>query len=443
MDLLEKVKEAGVIGAGGAGFPTHVKLQAQADFVLINGAECEPLLRVDQQLMEFHPADVIKGLKIGKDLTGAKRAIIGIKGHHKKVIEILKETIKELNLEGDIEVGILPDVYPAGDEMVLVKELTGRIVPEGGIPLAVGCVVMNAESAFNVYHASLDEHVTMKYLTVTGDVPHPITVKVPIGTPIKDVIALAGRTDFTGCRVINGGPMMGMLFTNLDGYVTKKTKGIIVLPDDHVLIKKKTRMANDAIRLNKTACEQCRMCTDLCPRHLLGHATIPHKMVRGVAYNVPADESMTAAYTCCQCSLCEYFSCPAGISPKLANVYYMTKLREKGIKHTPTKEVFTANPMRPYRMIPVTRLIARIGLAKYDVAAPLDEAPAIDVPVVGIGLRDHVGAPAVPVVSVGDKVEAGQKIGEIKEGALGATVSSSVSGTVQSVESDIIVIRRD
>ena len=224
MELLEKVKEAGVIGAGGAGFPTHVKLQAKAEYILINGAECEPLLRVDQQLMEFHPADVIQGLKIGKEMTGAEHAIIGIKGHHKKVIEILRQTIKDLNLEGEIEVGLLPTVYPAGDEMVLVKELTGRIVPEGGIPIAVGCVVMNAESAYNVYHATLDEPVTMKYVTVTGDVPKPITVKVPIGTPIKEVLAVAGRTDFTGYKVINGGPMMGPLFDDLDGYVTKKTK---------------------------------------------------------------------------------------------------------------------------------------------------------------------------------------------------------------------------
>ena len=169
MDLLDKVKEAGVIGAGGAGFPTHVKLQAKAEYILINGAECEPLLRVDQQLMEFHPADVIQGLKIGKEMTGAAHAIIGIKEHHKKVIEILKKTIKEMNLEGEIEVGLLPTVYPAGDEMVLVKELTGRIVPEGGIPIAVGCVVMNAESAYNVYHATLDRGDSSREQIFPGD----------------------------------------------------------------------------------------------------------------------------------------------------------------------------------------------------------------------------------------------------------------------------------
>jgi Na+-translocating ferredoxin:NAD+ oxidoreductase RnfC subunit len=442
MDLLDKVREAGVIGAGGAGFPTHVKLQAKAEYILINGAECEPLLRVDQQLMEFHPADVIQGLKIGKDLTGAAHAIIGIKEHHKKVIEILKKTIKEMNLEGEIEVGLLPTVYPAGDEMVLVKELTGRIVPEGGIPIAVGCVVMNAESAYNVYHASLDEPVTMKYVTITGDVPNPVTVKVPIGTPLKEVLAVAGRTDFTGYKVINGGPMMGPLFDDLDGYVTKKTKGIIVLPEDHVLVKKKSRTLIAAARLNKTACEQCSKCTDLCPRHLLGHSTVPHKMVRAVAYNAPADENVTAALTCCQCSLCEFFSCPAGISPKLANVFYMNKLREAGIRLEPKKE-FVPNPMRPYRMVPTDRLIARINLTQYDVPAPWNEEPVVDPKVVGINLKDHVGAPAVPCVQEGDHVEAGQKIADIKEGGLGATVHASISGTVESIQFNVITIRRD
>jgi Na+-translocating ferredoxin:NAD+ oxidoreductase RnfC subunit len=442
MDLLEKVKEAGVIGAGGAGFPTHVKLKAKADYILINGAECEPLLRVDQQLMEFHPADVIQGLYIGKQITGAKKAIIGIKVKHKKVIEILEQTIKDLKLDNEIEVGLLPDVYPAGDEMVLVKELTGRVVPEGGIPIAVGCVVMNAESAYNVYHASLDEPVTEKYVTVSGDVPNPITVKVPIGTPVMDVLKLSGREDFTGYRVINGGPMMGPLFDDLDGYITKKTKALLVLPEDHPLIIKKSRTLDQAYRLNKGACEQCRDCTILCPRHLLGHSTVPHKMVRAMMFNAPADENVTAALTCCQCSLCEFYSCPAGISPKLANVYYMNKLREKGIKHTP-KDEFIPNPMRPYRMVPVRRLIAKIGLTKYDRPAPLTEEKLVDPQVVGIGLKDHVGAPAVPTVSVGDKVEVGQKIADIKEGGLGATVHATISGTVESVDPMMITIRRD
>lgn len=441
MDILDMVKEAGVIGAGGAGFPTYVKLNAQAEYILLNGAECEPLLRVDQQIMAIHPEEIIRGLLLGKEITGARKAIIGIKRKHHDVIEIMNNKICELGVQDEIEVGVLPDVYPAGDEQVLVYELTGRIVPETGIPIMVGCVVMNSETALNVYYASLGKPVTEKYVTIAGDVPNPMTVKVPVGTPLRELFRLAGRNDLTGYQVIDGGPMMGPLLGNLDGYVTKKTKGLVVLPEDHNLIRKKSREMSSALRLDRSACEQCSMCTDLCPRHLLGHSTVPHKMVRGVAYGADADEKMTAALTCCQCNLCEYFSCPAGINPKMANVYYMGQLREKGIRHTP-KESFTPGAMREYRMIPSKRLIARLNITKYDGQALLNETPEVDFSRVGIMLNNHVGAPAVPVVSVGSYVTAGQKIGEIKEGALGATVHASISGIVESIENNTIIIRR-
>ncbi len=441
MDLLDLVKEAGVIGAGGAGFPTHVKLKAEADYILLNGAECEPLLRVDQQIMAVHPEEVIRGFLLGKQMTGAKKAIIGVKGSHPDVIEILENKIKELHLENEVEVGSLPDVYPAGDEQVLVYELTGRIVPETGIPIAVGCVVINSETAFNIYNASNGLPVTEKYVTIAGDVPHPITVKVPIGTPLLTVMAIAGAEDLHGYGVIDGGPMMGPLLSDIHGFVTKKTKGLVILKKEHNLIQKKSREMSSAVRLNRSACEQCSLCTDLCPRNLLGHSTSPHKMIRALVYGAEANEKVSVALTCCQCNLCEYFSCPAGINPKMANVFYMGKLRENGVRYTP-KEHYQTKAMRPYRMIPSKRLIARIGISDYNVAAPLDETPSVSIDRVGIALNSHVGAPAVPIVSVGEWVRAGQKIGEIKENALGATVHASLDGIVESIENQTVIIRR-
>ena len=441
MDILDMVKEAGVIGAGGAGFPTHVKLKADAEYILLNGAECEPLLRVDQQIMAIHPEEVIRGLLLGKQITGAKKAIIGIKGKHHDVIDILEEKIRSLGIESEMEIGILPDVYPAGDEQVLVYELTGRVVPETGIPIMVGCVVMNSETAMNVYNASLGKPVIEKYVTIAGDVPNPITVKVPVGTPLRELFRLAGREDLNGYAVIDGGPMMGPLLKDLNGYVTKKTKGLVVLQKEHNLIRKKSREMSSALRLDRSACEQCSMCTDLCPRHLLGHSTVPHKLVRAVAYGAEADENVSAALTCCQCNLCEYFSCPAGINPKMANVHYMGLLREKGIRHTP-KETFRPSAMREYRMIPSKRLVARLNITKYNGPAPLDENPQIDLSRIGIALNNHVGAPAVALVGPGTHVRTGDKIGEIKEGALGATVHASIDGIVESVENNMIIIRR-
>ncbi len=443
MSLLEKVKAAGVIGAGGAGFPTYVKLQSKAEYLLMNGAECEPLLRVDQQLMDVYADEIIKGFHMAKVQVEAKEAVIGIKGKHGKLIEFLNERIEALGLQSEISIHALPDVYPAGDEQVLVYEITKRVVPEMGIPIAVGCVVINSETALNVYRASMDEPVTTKYVTIAGDVPNPVTVTVPVGTPLKDVLKMGGRDDFQNFDVIDGGPMMGPLLADIDGYVSKKTKGLVVLSKEHSLIQKKKQDMRSAVLLNKTACEQCRMCTDMCPRYLLGHGTSPHKMVRAMGYNIEADEQVTIAQTCCQCNLCEYFSCPAGINPKKANVYYINKLREKGIKHQPTKTEFTPREMREYRMIPSKRLIAKLELSRFDKAAPIDVSMDYNPDVVGIYLSQHVGAKAVPTVKVGDRVEKGQMVGEVPEGALGAPVHASIDGVVAEISDSLILIRRN
>ncbi|ATD55737.1 4Fe-4S dicluster domain-containing protein [Clostridium chauvoei] len=442
MSLLDKVKDAGVIGAGGAGFPTHVKLAAKAEYILLNGAECEPLLRVDQQLMEIFPDEIIKGFEAARKLVEAKKGIIGIKGKHKKVISILKDRIISLQLGDLIEVKELPDIYPAGDEQVLVYELTGRIVPEVGIPIQVGCVVVNSETALNIYNASLGKPVIEKYITISGDVPKPITVKVPVGTKTIDVLKLSGIKDFSDYAVIDGGPMMGPVMKNLDGYITKKNKGFIILRKDHSLIRKKSVKMSQAKRINRSACEQCRMCTDMCPRYLLGHNTQPHKMMRAIAYNMDNMEEQKISQLCCQCNLCELFSCPAGLYPKTANLYFKQKLAEKNIKYKPVKDKFEARQAREYRLVPSKRLIYRLGLRDFDKQAPLTDV-LVEPDTVCILKQQHVGAPAVCSVNIGDHVQAGDLIGKIKEGSLGANIHASISGTITDIGNEFITIRRD
>lgn len=137
MSLLDMIKEAGIVGAGGAGFPTHAKLASKAEYILLNGAECEPLLRVDQQLMYLFPDEIIKGFEAAGRLVNAYKAIIGIKGKHKEVVSILRERIDAMQIGSFIEVKVLPDIYPVGDEQVLVYELTGRAVPEDSLGAAI------------------------------------------------------------------------------------------------------------------------------------------------------------------------------------------------------------------------------------------------------------------------------------------------------------------
>lgn len=442
MSLLDLVREAGIIGAGGAGFPTHVKLATKAEYILLNGAECEPLLRVDQQLMELFPDEIIKGLEAAGRLVGASKALIGIKGKHKQVISILKKRIASLEIDSFVEVRELPDIYPAGDEQVLVYELTGRVVPEAGIPIQVGCVVINSETALNIYRASIGEAVTEKYITIAGDIPKRLTVKVPVGTPIIDVLKLSGIDSFEDYAVIDGGPMMGPVMNRLDGYVTKKTKGLVILKKQHHLIKRKTATVDQTRRVNRASCEQCRLCTDMCPRYLLGHSIQPHKMMRAINYQTDDVEDQKIAYLCCQCNLCELFSCPIGLYPKSANLSIRQKLAEKNIRFSTERTKFEARKNREYRLVPSKRLIARLGLHDFDQPAPMTET-AINPEVVYIAKSQHVGAPAIPIVSVGEHVNVGQLIGKIPENSLGAAIHASISGTVAEIGDAFIAIRRN
>jgi len=442
MSLIDTVREAGIIGAGGAGFPTHVKLAAKAEYILLNGAECEPLLRVDQQLMALFPDEIIKGFEAAGRCVGAEKALMGVKGKHREVIEILRERTIALGLADYIEVRELSDVYPAGDEQVLVYELTGRVVPETGIPIHVGCVVINSETALNIYKAANGQPVTEKYITVAGDVPNRMTVKAPIGVPVMDILKLSGINDFSEYAVIDGGPMMGPVMADLSGYVTKKNKGFVILKKEHYLIRKKSVRPEQAMRVNRASCEQCRMCTDLCPRYLLGHDMQPHKMMRTVAYALSDIEGQKISYLCCQCNLCELFSCPAGLFPKAANMAVKQKLIEQGVRYKPSKTEFNPRSSREYRLLPSKRLVARLGLKEFDKPAPLTGI-TFEQNEVHIALSQHFGAPAIPAVSIGDHVNAGQMIGKIPDDSLGAAIHASIAGMVTECANGYITIRRD
>lgn len=236
--FLEKVKKAGVVGAGGAGFPTHMKLAAQAEYLLVNGAECEPLIRVDQQLMGSYAELLVGCVEKLTQALGFKKAYICIKRKHK---EVIVELHKYINKNCNVELFLLEDFYPAGDEQVLVYEVTGRVVPEGSIPIKVGCIVLNVETVLNINSAWNSEPVTEKYLTVTGEVPTPLTLRLPIGTSIKTALKIAGLEDTKGKAVIDGGPMMGKFISDFEAPVTKTTKGLIVIDETHHLVSSTLR----------------------------------------------------------------------------------------------------------------------------------------------------------------------------------------------------------
>lgn len=437
-DVLTTIKNAGIVGAGGAGFPSHVKLNAKAEVVVVNGAECEPLIRVDQQLMIVEIERFIRGLEIALEATEAKEGIIAIKGKHKEAVAALDEAVAN---KDNIRIHILDDFYPAGDEQVTLYEATGRQVPQGGIPIQVGAVVTNVETLLNIAKA-VDEGktVTETYITVNGHVPHPITVKVPVGVSVREVLALAGVTNADDYGIIDGGPMMGGLLKSPDDPVQKTSKAYIVLPKDHYLIRIRNLSMKTISKETQTACLQCRYCTDLCPRFLLGHTIEPHRIMRALKYGEAAEDVLRMAFTCCECGMCEQYSCPAHISPKTVNVQLKKQLSAKGLKPLDKPEPQIVHPRRAERKVPSKRIVARLNLTRYDLPAPLsDKEYTFDT--IQVPLKQHVGAPAVPIVKVGDRVKRGDMIGDIPEKALGATVHASIDGIVTEITDSVIVIK--
>jgi len=433
--IAEQVRANGVIGAGGAGFPTHVKLDAQVEFYLVNGAECEPLLHKDKELMKAYPEQIVEGLRRAMEATGARKGVVGVKAKNEDTVNAIRRAIGDA---GDVELFLLGNFYPAGDEFVLVYDATGRLIPSGGIPPQVGVAVNNVETILNV---QAETPVVDTFLTVCGAVRTPITVKVPVGTSGEDLVRLAGGPTAEEYVTLYGGVMMGSL-TDPFTPVTKTTGGIVVLPGDHPLAIRKG-LSEAAITLRgKSTCDQCADCTELCPRYLLGYAIEPHKAMRSLGFGGEAREYWSR-YTllCCECSLCNLYACPEDLEPKEVCARSKAMLMGGGIRWDATGEELKPHPMQAFRRVPITRLITRLGLAPYDGPAPLSEEDYTP-PYVRIPLKQHVGASARPVVDVGAHVARGDLIGEIPEDQLGARVHASISGKVTEVGNHVRIERR-
>ena len=446
-DVIEKVRQAGVVGAGGAGFPTHVKLANRVEIVLANGTECEPLLKSDQYLMKRHAEEVLVGVTLEMDVTMATQGIIAVKKAYTGVIAAFERLLP--NYE-NIRLHLFEGVYPAGDEFVTVFEATGRQVPEGGLPLEVGVLVQNVTTLYNISQAMKGVPVTHRFVTVTGEVAEPSVLRVPIGSSYGDLIAWCGgyvrdrwspAHEEADLRLVSGGPMMGRL-VGLDDVVTKTDTGLFVLPATNVTVRYMERTRKSWLRRGMSTCDQCRDCTDLCPRYLLGHELQPHMIMRAINYGMDTlPRTLTAAMLCCECRLCEAYACPLELSPMAYYISVKKQLREQGFKNTiHRRRDLTPHSMREFRKVPVRRLVDKLGLTKYrDYDLPFvggDRVPGR----VSIPLQQHIGAQARSVVKVRDRVSSGDLIGSIPEGALGANIHASISGRVVEVGRARIVI---
>lgn len=434
MSIPDKIREAGVVGAGGAGFPTHIKVNAKAEVVIANGAECEPLLRVDQQVMAGRAKDIVAGLRMVMQATQAKRGVIALKDHYKDAIAALG---KKMDGQDDLSLHKMKSYYPAGDEQQMVYEVTGKVVPTGGFPLDVGAVVSNVSTLVNIAQADAGLPVTEKYVTVGGAVQNPVTLNVPVGTSMKRLIEAAGGTT-ADCDYIIGGPCMGQVASDIDIPVTKTTGGLLAIPKGNPLFAEKSDVMS--LQLIQAACCQCMMCTIMCPRNALGLNVEPHKAMRSIAQGKNLHQTVNGAFSCCDCGLCTYSACNFGLKPHKVMSRLKAGLTQGGVKAK--KEVYTnVDSGVETKRMPVSRLITRLGISDYDVPAPL-QTECMRVEEVCIPLKMHVGAPSAPVVKVGQRVKKGDLIADIPQDALGAKIHASIDGTVTQITDSMIELRK-
>jgi electron transport complex protein RnfC len=296
-DVVEAVKSAGIVGMGGAAFPTHVKLtyneEKPIDTLLVNGAECEPYLTADYRLMLEGPRAIVAGAILAARAVKAPRIAIAVENNKPRAIESLREAAAST----PVEVLELETKYPQGGEKQLIPAVLGREVPTGGLPLDVGVVVVNVGTASSIARAVLQKKpMTHRVIAVTGSgIRQPKNLLVPLGASYRHLIDFCGGITDEAERILAGGPMMGFTLGSLDVPVTKGTSGVTVLT------------AREIRRAEETTCVRCGRCVDVCPLKL-----VPTKIAmaaRAGAWDVAERYYISA---CMECGCCAY-ECPASI----------------------------------------------------------------------------------------------------------------------------------
>jgi Na+-translocating ferredoxin:NAD+ oxidoreductase RnfC subunit len=436
--LIQKIKSAGVIGAGGGGFPAYKKLQAKVDTIIANGSECEPLLASDASMMQHRADWLVEGVKLAMQATGAKHGIIALKEHYHGAIAAIKTVLPQDN---SIKLHLLENYYPAGDEFLLVYEVTGKIIPEGGIPLNVGVVVNNVITLMQVYLAAHGKPVTERTVTLVGEFNEPKVVTLPIGTTYANIIKLAGGLKREDVVLIDGGPMMGKIVADWNQGIAKTTSGVLALPQNHFVVRMTQQPLAQVIKRSKAACCQCFRCSDLCPRNLIGHKLYPHMTMRTIDYNQDSPaQHITSAFLCSQCGMCELIACDFMLlSPRKIFAAYRKELVQKGVKNPHVRSNVSASSQFANRKITIPMLLKKLDLVKYDVVLPYLKG-AQSVNQVRIYLNRHAGVPALPQVKAGQRVKMCDIIASTPDDVLGTVYHASITGKITTVNNDWIEI---
>lgn len=300
-DLIKAVRDSGLVGLGGAGFPTHVKLNFPADknidTLVINAAECEPFITVDYRECMENSWDILAGVYLLKDLLGFKQVVIAVEDNKPEAFKVLKDIAdhKE-DVDDEVKLMVLESKYPQGAEKMMVQSATGRKVPPGKLPADVGCVVMNVASvAFIARYIKTGKPLVSRSLTIDGSaIAQPKNIRVPVGTNIGDIIEYCGGFSKEPCKILTGGPMMGLAIVGTDLPVLKQNNAILAFSKD------------DAVLKEETDCIRCGKCAVACPMSLM-----PTNIVRAAkAKNIDMLKRVGVT-VCMECGSCA-FACPAG-----------------------------------------------------------------------------------------------------------------------------------
>ncbi|MHC4923894.1 MAG: electron transport complex subunit RsxC [Planctomycetota bacterium] len=314
-ELVEAVRHAGVVGLGGAAFPTHVKLSppehAKVEVIVLNGCECEPYLTTDHRTMVEYPDRVLLGLRIMMRCLGVERAMVGIERNKPDAIEAIRARLPD-----DLDVEVLPLTvkYPQGAEKMLIRAVLGREVPEGRLPLDVGVVVQNVASVATIAEV-FDTGLPLieRIVTVTGrGIARPGNLIVPVGTPLRDLIDACGGITDEAREVVLGGPMMGASVADLDAPVTKGTTGVVVLTED------------ECRRRETHPCIKCGHCLDACPVFL--DPQLLGRLARAKRWTEMEENHLGV---CMLCGCCSYV-CPSNIPLSQLFAVGKTSLRKAG-----------------------------------------------------------------------------------------------------------------
>jgi len=312
------VREAGIVGMGGAMFPSHVKLSVPDDknveYFMLNGAECEPYLTVDHRIMVERPNSIIFGLKALMKAVDAQKGIIGIEENKMEAVESMRDAASG---ESDIEVALLETKYPQGGEKMLIEAVLGREVPAGGLPLDVGVVVNNTSTAAAVADAIREgKPLIERSITITGrGITNPINLIYRIGTRLEELVEQAGGLKENAGKVIAGGPMTGQAQKSLDVPAVKGTNGLLVLP------------AEEIEEYDPSPCINCAKCVDACPMFLM-----PTTLVKYTKNEMVEELEDFQVLSCIECGACSYV-CPSKIPLvhylRLGKAQVMAKQREE------------------------------------------------------------------------------------------------------------------